>query len=311
MFNFISVSEIVGSCLLSPIKPHALFSGSSIKELLLYYSYGNDARLNLPLFEFNIAQGQIIKRARSENSQYDWYLQLELVNQFDLEGLKKLDNAVSQHANKFKTHKNSHQVDSCFKLITDKNTGSVIPELPPYILLKLNQSSKFRQLIPKVNNYGEIKINKKTNQPIYNEKIVDYNSLENKIITCSVIFCAKSLTINTSSVVMRKMVHSCMFWNVREIGDIPHYKSKILSSFLSNNPQTLIPWVQPVTLHCVDPEDDDCVDPEDEDCVDQEDDDCVDQEDPGNLVKTDHKKYRPIGIGVKALDDVFDLLRDL
>lgn len=217
MSNYIPVSEIQPSYLVAPKQPKKIVHDNArYAELFFSYNYGSSEEpyYDLPLFEFNITEGKIFKRKRLVgNDKYKdiWYLRLELINQLDLNGLKQLNNAISCNVKKLKINEKHTTIDSCFKEITDddEKTGEMI--FCPSILLKLNQSSQFTQLVPKVNYCGQIKINKKTNQPIYHEKVVDFCQLENKIITCSVIFWLKSSVINSCSINPQKMVRSCMF----------------------------------------------------------------------------------------------------
>ena len=230
MSNFIPISQITSANLLTtPARQYTSSNFDKYSKTFILYNYSDSTdeyHIDSALFEFDVTQGKIIKRTTNNKTQ--WLLKLNLHHSDEIKSLTKIDTFLNQVDKK---------CNDSFKCVPDER---------PYILLKFNRLSRLIRLIPKVDTYSQqVIINPTTKMPEFNEHVVDYTTLENKIITCSVVFCLDHVNSSSGRVRPQLFVRSCMFWNEHIEGEINHRKSSLFQDFLRQNPDNLTIYYTP------------------------------------------------------------------
>lgn len=232
--TFISASRIVSANVSAPnppkqyeLKPPKV---GKYSRTYLQYNYGTPQQPSIsePLFELAITNGTIRKKVKDGKT--EWKLNLRISNKQDLAGLEQLDAGMRQvifkYKGKFNLHSYNPDNDPSFRgsfFSPRDDNGELIQGADPIMSLKINDQSSFQAVIDSKGN---------------TEK-VDYHNLEDKTITCSVIFNPRDLYSSGSAPSPQLFVRSCMIMSVSDKGEVDHNKSDIVRKFLQENPSMI------------------------------------------------------------------------
>lgn len=251
MSDFISAANIIANNLTAPNPPKAITitnksTGKSETYTRTYLSYNyatpKGTFSSEALFELQICKGKV-----KRNKKGDIKLNLSISDQTDLAGLGQLSLGFAYVVQKYKAAYGQHKFDpitnpgdlrGAFFLPAVEGTGEIIEGASPIVSLKMNEKTKFKVLKPKINlQTGEpIMYN---GSPDYEEEPIDYLSLIDKSIDCSVVFNARDLYRSTGVPLPQMFVRSCMILNISDSGEVEHTKSEMVRDFLMKNPEAL------------------------------------------------------------------------
>lgn len=248
MSTYISAANIIATNLQAPNPPKSITvtkngKSETYTRTYLSYNYGSSARPYLAeaLFELQICKGKVKK-----NKKGDIKLNLSITNEADLAGLSQLSlgfaYVVQRYKGSFGMQKfdpqNPGNLRGAFFYPAVEGTGEIIEGAAPIVSLKMNEKTRFKVLKPK--------INPETHEPIYingipdfDEEVIDYKSLIDKQLDCSVVINARDLYYSGGMPLPQIFVRSCMILNMSDSGEVEHTKSEMVRNFLQQNPEVL------------------------------------------------------------------------
>lgn len=241
MASFIPVAKASRNCLIAtPPKTQKSKEGNvSYLRSLINYNYGTPEKpiVKAAMFEFAICTGRV--RQKENNGKLEWKLNLVIKDENDIKGCEELSQGTYQEVYKhralFKMNSFNPQYvapESCrgvYFIPTDQETGQVIQGAHPMVSLKIGDRSEFH-----VVSY----VNPDDPNSIKTERI-DYKTLQDKEITCSVVMNYWSLFKGSAGVLPQFTVSSCYVLNIADRTHVDHSKSDLVFSFLKENPELL------------------------------------------------------------------------
>lgn len=209
----------------------------------LQYNFGtpDQPKYGEPLFELQVCKGRVRR-----NNNGDPKLNLTITDEKDIAGLQQLHKAIALCIDKHKakysmknfTPSQLDRVRAPLFYPQDKD-GEPIVGAAPIVTLKINEKSKFKTLRPKLTPHGSPKYGPDGSVEVV-EKVVDYETLLNKQLQCSVVFNVRDIFYTRGhDPIPTLLVRSCIVLKVEDSGDIAHTKSTIVASFLKENPDAL------------------------------------------------------------------------
>ncbi|CAN5700555.1 hypothetical protein BH23THE1_BH23THE1_29930 [soil metagenome] len=244
MSTFISIKDCIAANLQAPNPPKEIASKSGEKYTRTYlsYNYGTIERPYLaePLFELKICKGRVKKNAKGVTK-----LNLTITDPDDIKGMDQLSSGfalcVEKHKGKFGLKKFDPESPGDLHgalLYPSNEEGKEIEGASPIASLKMNEKTKFKLLKPK--------IDPETKEPIYvdsvpdfEEEVIDYNTLLDKQIDCSVVVSARDMYRSSGMPVPQMFVRSCMVLSMSDNGEVEHTRSEMVRGFLLQNPEIL------------------------------------------------------------------------
>lgn len=263
MSHFVSASQIVANKLMAPSPPKDITvtkngKSETYTRTYLSYDYGTPQKpvISEALFELRITTAKV-----KLNKKQEYKLNVIIKDDGDTHGLEELSKGFALVVEKYKNKYGLRNFDPnhpgelrgafFYPATTD---GELIAGAPPMVSLKMNEKTIFKILEPKIDESGNpvmmqvAKIDPITNktvmvpgdEPDFIETKIDYKTLVDKQLICSVIFNPRDLYRSTGTPLPQLFVRSCMIVAPpTDNGEVEHSKSEMVRSYLQENPEML------------------------------------------------------------------------
>lgn len=203
-------------------------AGITYYRQYIKYNYGtvDYPVLDTPLHELNICRGMI--RMKKTNTGIQWKLNLTILDKQDLEGLKRISAGIKRVIKS--TWNESHgivpelvdrTVQDVYFYPSDPNTKQRIVGADPMLSLRISDSSAFKALDKDMNDVP-----------------VDYTTLLNKRIECSVIFEINNIC-KATVFGPQLYVKSCYVLSPDTGSTVNHSASDYLQQYIAKNPEAI------------------------------------------------------------------------
>ena len=245
MSTFIYALDINAKNLKAPNVPKEITSPKGEKYTRTYLSY-NYGTLDKPylaeaLFELRICKAKVKLNKKKEHK-----LNAIITDPADLKGLTELSlgfaYCVESYKNKFGLRNFDPQHPGDLRgsfFYPASEDGELIAGASPIVSLKMNEKTKFKVLKPKINPGTNEPIMLPNGSPDFEEELIDYKTLVDKQLDCSIIFNARDLYRSSGTPLPQMFVRSCMILNMSDSGEVEHAKSEVVRNFLQQNPDAL------------------------------------------------------------------------
>lgn len=244
--TYTSMKSVKSENLVAPAPPKQVKDRSGqypYKKTFLQYNYGtaNKPKLDTPMFEMQRVRASVRCNTYPPNKE-QWKINFTLADEKDVRGCEEMDKSIAKIIERYRAayrqtdftaDRPSGMIKTHF-YVRNEDTGERIEGKDPLMSLKLNDYSKFYVVVPQYNDDGSVCVDK-NDDPVVDERPVDYKTLVDTTFECGVMVNFRHLYSNGTMPKPQIFCKACwIFSKPTQAKVIEGCKTQVVRDFLQS-----------------------------------------------------------------------------